>query len=275
MLVAPSAGNTTDYMWCNQWWTMADMERPVVNHYQLPVISFRDTVWPRLSEPRPDLPCLWNGGAHPDELAHILFADVVAYGLMQAMQHSEQHTAASPGECASFVPSRRFYSLAPLTRFCLRKPRGSIDASPQQTPGTFFDVSNPDAFVPHAVSGAWEFREDRPGKPGWVCEPSFRRSVPSNATTAAGAAAATRNDSSHTIWFRVTFSDEPQLQVTYLTTYQNIGAVEVFLYTEAGKSELAAVAPSNHSALAAYQVLRLALIMLHFSWRGAATSSSC
>jgi hypothetical protein len=38
------------------------------------------------------------------------------------------------------------------------------------------------------------------------------------------------NLTSNTIWFAVTFSNTPQLQVSYLTTYQDIGSAEVSLF---------------------------------------------
>jgi hypothetical protein len=62
----------------------------------------------------------------------------------------------------------------------------------------------------------------------------------------------------NTIWFAVTFSDKPQLQLSYLTTYQNIGSAEVSLFSvdppagsSAGGAALAAAGSVMTTAAAA------------------------
>jgi hypothetical protein len=60
-LLTSNTGLKAEYRYCSRWWTTADIERPVVRHYQIPTASYRDAVWPNLNQPRHDLPCFWVG----------------------------------------------------------------------------------------------------------------------------------------------------------------------------------------------------------------------
>lgn len=80
-----TAGQQKTYSWCDRWWEAASLERPIVQHYGLPIASYRDAVWPVLPTPSRLLPCFWNGWSHPSALGHVLMAQVVTHGLLQAI----------------------------------------------------------------------------------------------------------------------------------------------------------------------------------------------
>jgi hypothetical protein len=66
------------------------------------------------------------------------------------------------------------------------------------------------------------------------------------------------NLTSNTIWFAVTFSDTPQLQLSYLTTYKDIGSAQVSLFSVGppAASDAGGVAAGDRSLsrLGAYSV---------------------
>jgi hypothetical protein len=72
-----------------------------------------------------------------------------------------------------------------------------------------------------------------------------------------------QDTSNHTIWFAILFSKQPRLQVTYLTSYENIGSANLFLYAPDAAAAAMQSGPQEDSAL---QVYRLnALISKKFS----------
>lgn len=111
-----TVGSNQTYGWCNRWWMMGSHERNIVQHYELPIISYRDAVWPSLANPRPLLPCFWNGISHPDAIGHLLFGDVVAYGLLRSLsdggngadacsaRQSPKKLPSAPGVCEVWAP---------------------------------------------------------------------------------------------------------------------------------------------------------------------------
>lgn len=165
------AGHNTTWHWCNRWWAAADIERPVVRHYRLPVISWRDAVWPALNEPRPDLPCLWNGETHPDAIAHSIIGDVVTYGLLRALMDGGS-SKAEQWQCdaSASAPIKMFNAQMDTIEYCqpvVNSSASSATSTPAPT-GTLMSVFQPSAFEP-VVSGSWYWREDVPGKPGELC----------------------------------------------------------------------------------------------------------
>lgn len=141
------------------------MERPVVRHYNLPVASYRDAVWPILSKPRRDLPCLWNGKSHPDAISHTIIGDVMAYGLIRAALASSTAAADTCAAHASQAP-QRFHPHLELFQYCrVHDLQGSAGPEGGPSRGTFMSVYAPSTFQP-VRSGSWLWREDVPGRPG-------------------------------------------------------------------------------------------------------------
>jgi hypothetical protein len=102
---------------------------------------------------------------------------------------------------------------------------------------------------------------------GWICEPAAASTAARTAEPAAAGKAAAPSvqpdTSNNTIWFKVVFSEQPRLQVTYLTSYENIGSADLFLYSPATAAVAMQSGPKKESAL---QVYRLdALITQRFS----------
>lgn len=178
---------------------MADLEIPIIKHYQVPVVHFRDAVWPTISEPKQSLPCYWNGLSHPDAVAHELVASLVANGLAYSIFASE-----AIGNCPFHGPQSLsvppFHQQLELRRFC-SGIQGSL----------CMRADTPESFQALGSIG-WKFREDVIGKPGWLYEGG----------NMSGSDIAI-------IWFRVHFSEAPRLEVTFLRTYENIGQVRMLI----------------------------------------------
>lgn len=183
-------GQEAKYSFCNRWWTIASFERPVVQHYKLPIASYRDAVWPDISAPPRDLPCFWNGMSHPDSIGHAMMADVVAWGFLRAigadvsMVHHPQPAVAASDKHSNTMrvahdqqedcslqlqrPPTRFHQQAPAAQFCPAQdePRAAGNSSSSSSRGTFMTAEKPDAFQPVLNTGCWRLFEDKPGKPG-------------------------------------------------------------------------------------------------------------
>ena len=185
--VAQAAMN---YSWCNNWWHLADVDAPVLSYYSVPVVSYRDAIWPRLQNPRHDLPCLWNGLSHPDAIGHALFADVVRHGFLQQINHSRAAVACQP------IATDPFH-------------RNQILNCAQTLQGTRLSVDVPERFLPTSNLG-WVYTSDRPGKPGWIAE-TAPNAIPPSCT------------------FMVELGDDPIIEITYLTSYEHVSAATVLV----------------------------------------------
>jgi hypothetical protein len=150
-----AAGLSAQYSWCNKWWTIATMERPIAQHHGLPIASYRDVVWSSIIQPDPLMPCLWNGLSHADALGHMLFADVVAYAFARSVQDSQRDQQQQLCEVPESKEPAKFHQQAQGRRYC----------APNSRPGLYMTAKQP-GFTPVAHSGCWSFYEDRPGKPG-------------------------------------------------------------------------------------------------------------
>ena len=200
MAVDIGSGGVKNYTWCNRWWTVQDIDRPVLRHYQLPMASYRDAVWPSLPSPNDHLPCFWNGLNHPDAFAHAVLARVVFFSFEQALRAVQNEPA---GRACPKPEVKLFHQRLPVGVFCSQRKR-ALGESP------VLSVRIPHAFRPVFSSGDWASREDVPGKLGWIGE-SFDKSV------------------NHAVGFAVNFSADPRLEVSFLKTYERIGRVTMFL----------------------------------------------
>lgn len=59
---------------------------------------------------------------------------------------------------------------------------------------------------------------------------------------------------SNSLWFKVVFSSQPQLQVTYLTSYRQVGVAEIAIYSSGGNAGSDAAGSAGSAALAVYQL---------------------
>lgn len=182
------SGVLAEYSWCGNWWSIQDIERPVLSHYNISISSYRDAVWPDQSKPSVLLPCFWNGLSHADANGHVLVAEVVMFGIIQMI---DLVSSSSLPYCARYRPYHKDLKIPP---YC----DNSDDIQ------TALTVFKPNKFLPVFQSGNWKFREDRPSKFGWIAESSR----------------GSRDD--HKIIFNVSVSKTPQIDISFLTSYENI-----------------------------------------------------
>ena len=56
------------YQWCDKWWLPQSSRAAVLDELRVPVVSYRDAVWPNRTAPPPELPRYhWQGDSHPDD----------------------------------------------------------------------------------------------------------------------------------------------------------------------------------------------------------------
>jgi hypothetical protein len=61
----------SDHFYCPQWWYPQDWRKPAVQFNNIPVVSYRDAVWPILDRPPMNLNEFWGGLSHPNEAIHV------------------------------------------------------------------------------------------------------------------------------------------------------------------------------------------------------------
>lgn len=156
------AGINITYSYCTEWWLTPGIERLVSQHYKVPTASYRDAVWPVMDKPRPNVPCMWLGNAHPSALTHEMMANVVGYGLVRAVMESSSNTS-----CSQRSTATRLFQEMPVKQYCTAA-NASIDHHHNTTTaprGTYMSSLNASSFQP-LETGGWLWREDVPGKPG-------------------------------------------------------------------------------------------------------------
>ena len=197
------SGEAGEYQWCAFGWQTTDSEMPLLKHYKLPMASYRDAIWPDMANPRSDLPCLWNGGHHPDANAHHLLADTVFYSLNKMLDLTRT-TAPGPDACP---PTKPFFNKLKIEPIC-------ADFGYK----THMDTKDPNSFTPVYRSPDWYYGEDSKGKPGWIIH--------------------LKEFQENSIEFEVEVSPELRVEVTFLSSYEHIGSAELSLHPQSGGDAL-------------------------------------
>ena len=197
------SGEAGEYDWCAFGWMSSDSEQPLLKHYKVPIASFRDVIWPDMANPRPDLPCLWNGGHHPDANAHHLLADTVFYSLNKMLDLTRT-TAPGPDECP---PTKPFFKNLWIDKIC-------ADYGYK----THMDAKDKSSFQPVYHSPEWHFGEDSRGKPGWIVHLEEYKE--------------------NSIEFMVEVSPQLRIEVTFLSSWEHIGSADLSVHPENGGDAL-------------------------------------
>lgn len=196
------------------------------NAFRVPVVSYRDVVWPADEKSQPPKPQFWccNDTAHPRWEAHQLMADTLIHAW--TAMHSELCQRTDSAELTSSdkltsadrvgartvhverdAASKRLKSLVPadlLERYdqC-RTPSTSYDAKALMHLSRH-QAKHPSGNHPKAVKGDWRLYEDRKDKPGWIAE-----------------------EEGSILRFDLAFGASPRVVLTFLRSYEELGSVEV------------------------------------------------
>ena len=87
-----------DYYYCPQWWSPPDWRESARDKYHVPMISYRDAVWPRLASPPKRLDKYWDGLAgHPSSKVHHLVATTVYFAVRVLWEHVDYFVGETSG----------------------------------------------------------------------------------------------------------------------------------------------------------------------------------
>eukprot|EP00899_Mesostigma_viride_P016264 jgi/Mesvir1/24639/Mv21948-RA.1 len=160
-----------------------DEEMKVLRYYQVPTLSWRDALWPNAFLPNgtrnPLVGC--QDGKHPSICIHSIWAAIVANLLREevSLYCREEHeklsrivgsaSSAALWQAASFQSPRYELPRRRLFKTGFKQMQGEVFSAALTT----LTVDHgQDKFVPSEMRPAksWKFREDVPGKPGWIVE---------------------------------------------------------------------------------------------------------
>lgn len=135
--------------------------------YGIPIISYRDAVWPDKLHPPDEIGVYWNGLSHPWEFSHLLFAKMVAFSLLEMRERMSQETFHNFSHCIgnSGGSSISGSSIGNI----MINPEHHNDIFCESEATSFYADRGERNFSPLTNDG-WRFFEDRPLKPGWIAD---------------------------------------------------------------------------------------------------------
>lgn len=228
-----------------------------MGYYGIPVVSYRDAVWPSMRPP-PDFYELWSGLSHPEIGSHLLVAQTVLFSLLSLQQNETESALERRNAMRRFEGARPGMESTTSERVQALLQAGtaageSICRMSDVATGTAYDaIGNPDASdafygFPALYSGCgWQYREDRPEKPGWIVSVSRAPAgcrIEKSGTQANTASTNTASTNSTTIAFSIAFGRKRLVQVMYLASYdRRMGQVLVWFAGEAPQDSTHAAA---------------------------------
>eukprot|EP00611_Tribonema_gayanum_P019540 TRINITY_DN3403_c0_g1_i1.p1 TRINITY_DN3403_c0_g1~~TRINITY_DN3403_c0_g1_i1.p1 ORF type:complete len:575 (+),score=86.34 TRINITY_DN3403_c0_g1_i1:258-1982(+) len=193
-------------------WSVQDWVRPIVEPYGAHMVSYRDAVWPVYEERSPalqevfweNLPDSPDDSIHPSWRAHQLYADMLAHFLdaqyVEACKAQEE--GRPPGSDAHF----RSASEAPLLPQTAPMEHLLCDGN---TPSTLFDVHRAESLssVSMIRNTSWAIYAESKKRPGFIGFGSI--------------------DPHAVLEVELKCRKHAQLAITFLESYEQVGAVQV------------------------------------------------
>lgn len=180
----------SEVYFCDQWWYPQDWRKRSRISYEVPMVSYRDAVFPDLAHPPADLNETWSGKSHPGPLVHFWIAETVFFAFLTIKSHMSKH----------------FQRKTDLD-LCVERTT-SLDA-----------LRGLSEFSPESRGCGWEFKEDVAEKPGWIIESSLTQS-----------SCDIKEEASREISFRLKIGNTGLIVGTFLVSYgHGMGKAEVWL----------------------------------------------
>ena len=76
-------------LYCEQWWKPQSWRKEARDLNSVSSISYRDAVWPILSQPPKELCQYWSGLSHPESGVHAMVASTILFQFMVVMQKKD------------------------------------------------------------------------------------------------------------------------------------------------------------------------------------------
>jgi hypothetical protein len=220
---------------CARWWMPQAFRSTSAREFQIPVVSYRDAVWPDVNRIPHNASYYWPGGCHPAQTAHTLIARMVEFSLLVADRYTSRHLderEKKPTVFGTFFHDVWCYVLLctdPVSKkSTTAKYIAAQDAAIAREstkpgfrfcahPETKMDPQHPESFLATGTGCAWSFYSDVPGKPGWIID------MNTTSTGHMSCSALSRTEpAARTIWFTVKLGKKRIVQISFLASYTEV-----------------------------------------------------
>jgi hypothetical protein len=197
---------------CPQWWMPQTWREQAVRYNSVPIVSYRDAVWPLHDEPPADIGYYWDGLSHPRYNAHVMVAEALLFEFLAVRRNVDMLlTYKSSDFNVPYLP--------PLHDVCVRTTTKYAAGNGNNDTSRFPGWNNP------KDSQCWQYRTDSRDKFGWIVEASKK----STTCTAA----------KHSALFQIDMNvgEKGIVVLSYLLSYdERMASARVWIVDESGKS---------------------------------------
>jgi hypothetical protein len=198
---------------CPQWWMPQTWREQAVHFNSVPIVSYRDAVWPLRDDPPANLQYYWDGLSHPFFNAHVMVAEALLFQFLAVRRNAAfLSTYASSDFHVPNLPPAHDVCVNTTTKYLAEN--GSNDTS------RFSGWNNP------KDSHCWQYRTDSRDKYGWIAETSKE----SDRCTAAA---------NHSALFQINMDvgENGIVILSYLASYdERMASARVWVVDESGKA---------------------------------------
>lgn len=198
---------------CPQWWMPQTWREQAVRYNSVPIVSYRDAVWPLHDEPPADIGYYWDGLSHPRFNSHVMMAEALLFGFLAVRRNV--------GVLLNNYESSDFHVpiLPPLHDICVNPTTKYLTEIGNNDTSRFPGRNNPTG------SHCWQYRTDSRNKFGWIAETS-KKSTPCAAAN-------------HSALFQVNMDvgESGIVILSYLVSYdERMASARVWIVDESGES---------------------------------------
>jgi hypothetical protein len=150
-----------DTQWiCPQWWMPQTWREQAVRFNSVPIVSYRDAVWPLHEYPPTNIEYYWDGLSHPLFNAHVMMAEALLFGFL-AVQRNVEGLLKNYDSSDFPVPI-----LLPVHDVCVHTTTKYLAENGNNDTSRFPGWNSP------KDSYCWQYRADSRDKFGWIAETS-------------------------------------------------------------------------------------------------------
>jgi hypothetical protein len=203
-----------DTQWiCPQWWMPQTWREQAVRFNSVPIVSYRDAVWPLHDYPPTNIAYYWDGLSHPLFNAHVMMAEALLFGFLAVRRNVEG--LLKNYESSDFpVPN-----LPPLHDVCVNTTAKYLAENGNNDTSRFPGWNSP------KDSHCWQYRADSRDKFGWIAKTSKKSTL---------CAAANR---SALFQVNMDVGESGIVILSYLASYdERMASARVWIVDENGKS---------------------------------------
>jgi hypothetical protein len=156
-----------DTQWiCPQWWMPQTWREQAVRFNSVPVVSYRDAVWPLHDSPPTNIAYYWDGLSHPLFNSHVMMAGALLFGFLAPVRRDVEALLQNYESSDFPVPN-----LPPLHGVCVDTTTKYLAENGNNDTSRFPGWNSP------KDSHCWQYRADSRDKFGWIAEMSKKSTL--------------------------------------------------------------------------------------------------